>query len=268
VDPAGANKYMKILNKLNSLGFQLCILAILLGCSEKGEVMATETNDDNLIIEMPVHGIWITPNTPGSKVPSHGTTDFGESYAIDFVMLNDAKGIKKPYKSSIIKYIVSGVPLSDFYGWGQTVYSPINGKVVAIENNIAERETVNPFSDLQYMRKATKEYISSRKFPEKIAGNYVLLKISNTEYALLAHLVKGSIIVKPGESVETGQAIGKLGHSGNSTMPHLHMQFMNSDDFNIAEGILFKIKEYEVIKDGKWKKVNNSIPMDKDIIRY
>jgi len=40
---------MKILNKLNSLGFQVCILAILLGCSEKGKVMATETNDDNLI---------------------------------------------------------------------------------------------------------------------------------------------------------------------------------------------------------------------------
>ncbi len=229
--------------------------------------MAAEADDKPLIITMPVHGIWITPNTPGSKVPSHGTSDFGESYAIDFVMLNDAKGIKKPYRSSVFKYLISGVRLSDFYGWGQTVHSPINGKVLTIENNITERQIVNPFTDLQYIRKATREYISSRRFPEKIAGNYVLLEISKSEYALLAHLVKGSILMKPGESVEIGQVIGKLGHSGNSTMPHLHMQFMNSHDFNTAQGIPFKIKDYEVFRDGKWEKVNDSIPTDKDIIR-
>lgn len=259
---------MKNFIKRHSPYIYICIFAIQFGYTEKGEDMAAEVKDNILTISMPVHGIWITPNTPGSKVPSHGTSDFGESYAIDFVMINDAKGIKKPYKSSIIKYIISGVPLSDFYGWGQTVYSPTNGKIIAIENNIPERQIVNPFTDLQYMRKATKEYISFRKFPEKIAGNYVLLEISKSQYALLAHLVKGSIIVKPGESVEIGQALGKLGHSGNSTMPHLHMQFMNSVDFNNAEGIPFKIREYEVIKDEKWQKVNNSIPTDKDIIRY
>lgn len=243
------------------------ILAVLFGYMEKGEAMAAEADHNPLIITMPVHGIWITPNTPGSKVPSHGTSDFGESYAIDFVMLNDAKGIKKPYRSSILKYIFRGVRLGDFYGWGQPVYSPIDGKVLAIENDVAERQIVNPFTDLRHVRKATREYISSRRFPEKIAGNYVLLEIGKSQYALLAHLVKGSIIVKPGESVEIGQVIGKLGHSGNSTMPHLHMQFMNGDDFNTARGIPFKIKEYEVFKNGKWEKVNDSIPTDKDIIR-
>ena len=44
--------------------------------------------------------------------------------------------------------------------------------------------------------------------------------------------------------------IGELGHSGNSTMPHLHMQFMNCRDYRVAKGIPFVIKEYE-IKDGK-----------------
>jgi hypothetical protein len=224
-------------------------------------------NDDILIIAMPVHGICVTPNTPGSKVPSHGTADFGESYAIDFVMLNDTKSLKKPYKSSIFKYIISGVPLSDFYGWGQTVYSPVNGRVVQVENDILERETVNPFSDLHYMQKATKEYISSKKNPERIAGNFVLLEISKNKFALLAHLVQGSVTVKPDEFVEMGQAIGKLGHSGNSTMPHLHMQFMNSNNFNNAKGIPFKIKEYEIIKEGKWHKTYNSIPTNREIIR-
>lgn len=103
-----------------------------------------ENDGDILIIAMPVNGIWITPNTPGSKVPSHGTSDFGESYAIDFVMINDEKGIKKPYKNNPIKYLIKGLALRDFYGWGQTIYAPISGKVLTIENDVTERPIVNP----------------------------------------------------------------------------------------------------------------------------
>lgn len=117
------------------------------------------------------------------------------------------------------------------------------------------------------MRKATREYISTRKYPEKIAGNYVLIEISKGKYALLAHLQKGSIVVEPGETVEIGHVLGKLGHSGNSMMPHLHMQFMDNTDFKIAKGLPFMIQEYEIFKAGKWKKVYNSIPTDKDVIR-
>jgi len=207
--------------------------------------MAEQARNDILLISMPVHGIWITPNTPGSKVPSHGTSDFGESYAIDFVMLNEANNIKKPYRSSILRYIITGVPLNDFYGWGQTIYSPVEGEILAIENDVEERQKVNPFSDLEYMRKATKTFIATRKDPRIIAGNYVLIRINKGEYALLAHLVKGSVQVKKGERIKIGQIIGKLGHSGNSTMPHLHMQFMDSDDFNVAKGIPFRIREYD-----------------------
>ena len=230
--------------------------------------MAAELNSNTLTIAMPVHGLWITPNTPGSKVPSHGTSDFGESYAIDFVMVNDAKGLKKPYKSSVLKYILRGIPLSDFYGWGQPIHSPINGKVIAIENDVAERPIVNPFSDFWYVRNATKKFISSRQHPETIAGNYVLIEMSQDKYALLAHLAKGSVAVKCGESVVVGQAIGKLGHSGNSTMPHLHMQFMNSRNFNIAKGLPFRIMKYEVMKNGSWTKAINSIPTNDEVIRY
>ena len=229
-------------------------------------IYARDTNN-YIEIEMPVFGIWMTPNTPGSKVPSHGTMAFGEAYAIDFVMLSNTKPIRKPYQSNPAKYILLGIPLVDFYGWGQTVHSPISGKVLLVENNVAERKRVNPFTDLQYMHKATREYFSTRVEPEKVAGNYVLIEMGKGKYALLAHLVEGSIVVRPGESVSVGQEIGKLGHSGNSMMPHLHLQFMDSADFRSAKGIPFIIKEYEVLKNGRWEKVINSIPTNKDIIR-
>ena len=220
-----------------------------------------------LVVDFPVRGVWITPNSPGTKIPSHGTTSFGEAYAIDFVMIKGDDKPRKPYRSSFLRYLLQGVPLNDFYGWGQTVYSPIDGQVLAVMNDVEERSIVNPFTDLRYMRKATKEYINNNGKPETVAGNHVLIKINENQYALLAHLVKGSIKIIPGETVQRNQPIGKLGHSGNSTMPHLHMQFMDNFDFSIAKGIPFVFSKYEIAENGRWKTVNNSVPTTKDVVR-
>jgi len=220
-----------------------------------------------LIVEFPVRGVWITPNSPGTRIPSHGTTSFGEAYAIDLVMVKEDGKSRKPYRSNVLRYVLMGVPLEDFYGWGQTVYSPINGQVLAVVNDIEERSNVNPFTDLQYMRKATKAYMNSSRKPEIVAGNYVLMKLNENQYALLAHLVRDSIKVVPGQMVERNQPIGQLGHSGNSTMPHLHMQFMNNPDFSIAQGIPFVFSQYEVAENGRWKTLHNSIPTTKDKVR-
>ncbi len=114
-----------------------------------------------LIVEFPVRGVWITPNSPGTKIPSHGTTSFGEAYAIDFVMVKADGKSRKPYRSSFFRYLLKGVPLKDFYGWGQPVYSPLNGQVIAVVNEMEERNPANPLTDLQYMRKATKDYINN-----------------------------------------------------------------------------------------------------------
>jgi murein DD-endopeptidase MepM/ murein hydrolase activator NlpD len=40
---------------------------------------------------------------------------------------------------------------------------------------------------------------------------------------LLAHMKQGSITVKAGETVHTGDPIGQVGNSGNTTEPHLHI---------------------------------------------
>jgi hypothetical protein len=220
-----------------------------------------------LIVDFPVRGVWITPNSPGTRIPSHGTTRFGEAYAIDFVMVPPDGKSKKTYHSSFLRYLIRGVPLNDFYGWGQIVYSPVDGQVVAVVNDIEERSNVNPFTDLQYMRKATREYIDYGSKPETVAGNHVLIKLSDHQYALLAHLVKGSIRVMPGNTVERNQPIGQLGHSGNSTMPHLHMQFMDHFDFSVAQGIPFVFGEYERWENGGWKRINHSLPTTKDVVR-
>lgn len=227
-------------------------------------------NNQNKIttVDFPLRGIWITPHTPGTKVPSHGTSNFGESYAIDFVMIKDDDPLKKPYKNSLFKYLFQGLALSDFYGWGQTVYSPIDGEVVSVVDSVEERNPVRILSDIANMIKVTNDYTKYGAPPESIAGNYVLIKHSDDIYVLLAHLKEGSIIVKPGQKVNANQPLGQLGHSGNSTMPHLHMQFMNNSDFKVAEGVPFVFRKYEVKRNGKWEIVYDSVPTVRDVIRY
>ena len=53
-------------------------------------------------------------------------------------------------------------------------------------------------------------------------GNYVAINHEGT-IVYLAHMMKGSLLVKKGDLVKVGQPIGKVGNSGNTSEPHLHM---------------------------------------------
>ena len=103
---------------------------------------------------------------------------------------------------------------------------------------------------------------------QSVAGNYIIMKCSNDVYAGLVHLQKGSIRVSIGQSVKKGDVIGKVGHSGNSFSPHLHFQLMDSSDILSARGLPCAFEQYELFKDGEWRKVYNGIPTDKDQIRF
>ena len=62
-------------------------------------------------------------------------------------------------------------------------------------------------------------------------GNNIQLKhIVNgqTYYSRYAHLTQNSIVVKVGDSVGAGEKIAKMGSSGNSTAPHLHLEITPS----------------------------------------
>ena len=40
--------------------------------------------ENALVLEFPLRGEWMAPNTPGKKIPSHGTDQLGQRYAYDF----------------------------------------------------------------------------------------------------------------------------------------------------------------------------------------
>ena len=63
-------------------------------------------------------------------------------------------------------------------------------------------------------------------------------------YAFYAHLQPGSIRVQVGETVTTGQVLGLLGNTGNSTAPHLHFQLADGPDVLTATSLPFVLDHW------------------------
>jgi hypothetical protein len=58
--------------------------------------------------------------------------------------------------------------------------------------------------------------------PKNLAGNHVIVRCGDADVTL-AHLRRGTVAVRPGATVTTGQLLGRAGNSGVTTEPHLHV---------------------------------------------
>lgn len=57
---------------------------------------------------------------------------------------------------------------------------------------------------------------------DNAAGNHVVLDCGDIEVEI-AHLRQGSVAVETGDTLSVGEPIGRVGNSGNTTEPHLHI---------------------------------------------
>ncbi|KMK75623.1 M23 family metallopeptidase [Alkalihalobacillus pseudalcaliphilus] len=222
----------------------------------------------SIIMEFPLRGEWYSPNTPGTKIPSHGTNRLGARYAIDFVQVNWERKGRPAYRNNFVQYLFLGVPIEKYYCWGQNIYAPCDGVIIQAEDGYKEREKTNWIADMSNAYKNARYFDPEKDDIQSVAGNYIIIKYKEGIYAALVHLQTGSIQVSVGQRVRKGDLIGRVGHSGNSFAPHLHFQLMDSSDIANAVGVPFAFKEYEIYTDGVWKKVTNGIPTNIDRIRF
>ena len=191
----------------------------------------------------------------------------GQRYAYDFVRLGPGSSGRRFYRPSPLHYLIFGVRLQDCFGWGQPIYSATAGVVVEAEDGWPERNPVH------LPRDVTNQFKNARTFDVKratdlreLSGNYIIVETGDG-YAVYAHAQTGSIKVAPGDRVTPGQLLANVGHSGNSTAPHLHFHLMDHPDPRKAQGIPCCFREYEVFYEGAWHRVQNGIPKSPDRIR-
>ena len=222
------------------------------------------TLENPVVVEFPLRGDgWMAVTTPAHRVPSHGTDMLGQRYAYDFLKVDRRKGVHF-HPASTLRGELFGGRTRESYAWGEPIHAPFDAEVVRAVDGMPEREWIHPARELAHMITNAVTF-TPEKLPS-ILGNHVILR-SGDVYAALVHMAPGTVAVADGQRVRVGDVLGRVGHTGNSTSPHLHFQLMDSADPMTAQGIACAFRAYEVERDGEWVRVENGIPGRRERIR-
>lgn len=110
---------------------------------------------------------------------------------------------------------------------------------------------------------------------ETIGGNHVIVDIGGGRYAFYAHMQPGSLRVKVGDHVKTGDVLGLVGNTGNSSEPHLHFDICDASSMLACEGLPYAFASFDVtgsLADGASLKAATAvtrtmeIPAEDDVV--
>jgi hypothetical protein len=183
-----------------------------------------------VVIAPPLRGsVWMAANGPSSStghrramIAIDGAPHIAQRFAIDYLKIN-AQGRS---------FVGDSSKNSSYIAYGNDALAVADARVVAVKDGIPENVP------------------GSRAVPitlETVGGNHVILDLGNGRYAFYAHLQPGSIRVRVGDQVRTGQVLGLVGNSGNSTEPHLHFHLSDANSPLGSEGIPYVHQSLDVI---------------------
>ena len=131
-----------------------------------------------------------------------GRPVIAQRYAIDFVRVNTEN----------VQFAGDPAVNANHFIYGDEILAAAPGRIVATRDGVPENTPpVRPPNPPRTTSPATSS-------PRTSAA---------AAHALYAHLQPGSLRVRPGDVVQTGQVLGLVGNSGNSPAPHLHFHVMN-----------------------------------------
>jgi hypothetical protein len=150
-------------------------------------------------------------------IQNHHTVAVDQRFAFDFLI-----------KKERCTFTNNGTRNEDFFCFGEKVLAPGSGKIVEVRNDVIDNK--------------------AGEMPEN-PGNLVIIDHGNGEYSVLAHFKRGSVAVKPGDRVKSGQFLGLCGNSGHSSEPHIHYHLQNAPFMFSGEGLPAQFISY--MADGK-----------------
>ena len=155
-------------------------------------------------IAAPFGGEWLVVQGGPSPLQNHHLAAYNQRYAIDLVRLEngyvfDSSGEAEGNAAA--------------YGWDQPLLSPVDGQVVFARDDMEDADGTGSVSS-----------------EADAAGNVIVIELDNGLFIVLAHLRYGSLRVETGDEVQTGEPLARTGNSGNTTLPHLHIQVQTHAD--------------------------------------
>jgi murein DD-endopeptidase MepM/ murein hydrolase activator NlpD len=182
------------------------------------------------VIAAPVPGTgWLNANgcceDPTSPhrmtlVASGGSYTTPEMFAIDWIR-----------ETGGTFYTGRGMANTDWPGFGVPLHAVADGTVVSTTDGLPD---IPPLRDNPNLGR-----------PEDYAGNNVMVRIAPHRYAVFDHMITGSVRVRPGQRVRTGQVLGLLGNSGITSGPHLHFGIQTRPD-SLSASVPFEIDGFVV----------------------
>jgi hypothetical protein len=165
-----------------------------------------------------------------------------------------------------------GSKAEDYYGWGEPVFCPGDGKVVSVTHDKPDSNRVRqasiPITPEEYEKLRTHAFERLRKLGrDEILGNHVIIDHGNDEFSLLDHMQQDSVKVALGDEITRGTPVGKIGNSGDSIFPHIHYELKNAADVFTAEGLPSQFREFELLMGANRRRIENLCPNTGMIIK-
>jgi murein DD-endopeptidase MepM/ murein hydrolase activator NlpD len=217
-------------------------------------------------VEFPLRGEWAAITSPGDRVPSHGTDVLAQRFAYDFIRTDRRPGWHV-HPASTWRHLAFGVPTRECYAWGEPVHMPFDGEIVEARDGFPERSRVFPLREAAVALKNAATF-DPRGDLRRIMGNHVIAASGDGVFAGFVHLAPQSIMVTPGQVLRAGDLVGRVGHTGNSTSPHLHFQLMDGPDPRSAAAIPCAFTELEVEGPSGWTRARDVVPQGRRRLRY
>jgi hypothetical protein len=182
-------------------------------------IVPVETYQQKTALICPFHGKGIILQAGATN---GGHRNRSGQFAVDLFGLDESWSIMAPG---------DGKQNGDYRGWERELIAPADGVVVHARDDRPDQ----PVGDTSDPRYYAPEYKQGGD-----PGNFLVIDHGHSEFSMIAHFEAHSMLVKPGDHVRQGQALGKLGHSGDTSGPHCHYQLQAGPDWENADGLPFK----------------------------